>query len=95
MLQRAPWKQYLKREKNSLSKSKCIWVPDSSNLEAGDSKSFRFGSYTIHVNIILDPCVNLAGEPGAMPAAATAAPDSRITMAAMKGFPESFCPEIS
>ena len=87
MLQRAPWKQYLKREKNSLSKSKCIWVPDSSNLEAGDSKSFRFGSYTIHVN--------RAGEPGAMPAAATAAPDSRITMAAMKGFPESFCPEIS
>lgn len=26
-------------------------------------------------------------QPGAMPAAATAAPDSRITMAAMKGFP--------
>jgi hypothetical protein len=37
----------------------------------------------------------LAEEPGAMPAAATAAPDSRITMAAMKGFPERLYLEIT
>ena len=71
---------------------------DSSKLEADGSGwfqiSFHLGFYTIHIDIS-DPGVNLAEEPGAMPAAATAAPDSRITMAAMKGFPERFYLEMT